>query len=461
MPFNPLDLIKYVPPSARRILEISNKDSGLAAIFRERAPLSTVIRAEPDDILEDKSFDCLVLFDDGIASEELAALLAGLSPRGQILAAPDATGPDLEQALAEAGCHIFDREPFLRAWNAPEAPPSIALHCSITPELVADADIRIHRPNSFLRCIPGFRPFSQVESFSASLSAGAETRILLMHRAIPRRERDIPFLKAALAAGYLIILDLDDDPHHFAGHYADDAFALRCLHAAQVSTPTVAERLREHVDEIAVFANHLPALPHAVTRPKTPVRIFIGGYNRGNDWPAVAEAANRTLLHSDALIEVEVVHERSIFDALAVSSKRFTPRLPYQEYLKLLASCHIALLPLNDTAFNRCKSDLKFIESAAHGVAVLAPPTVYGASVSDGRTGVLYRSPREFMVGLHRLIREADLRDKLVRAGRSHVANSRMLADHYEARHAWYLDLLSRAESLRAAHRSRAPELYE
>ncbi len=460
MSFNPIDLIKYVPPSARRILEISIVDSGLAGIFRERAPLASVTRVEPNAVPRDGTFDCLVLFAGGIMTDRLRDALRKLSRRDQILAAPGAVGPDLEEALAAAGCRIFEREPVLRAWNDPEPPPSVTLHCTITPELAADADFRIHRPNGFLRTIPGLRPLAQVETFSPSLSAGTESRILLMHRAIPRLDRDTAFLRTAIEAGYLIVLDLDDDPSHFAGHFRDDAFALRCLHAAQVSTPAIAERLREHVAEVAVLGNHLPSVPPAAPKPDGPVRIFVGGYNRGEDWAEIAEAANRVLRHMNDHVEVEVVHERSIFDSLTVSKKRFTPRCPYPDYLNLLASCHVAVLPLKSTPFNRCKSDLKFIECAAHGVAVLAPPTVYAASLVDGRTGVLYRTPREFMVGLHRLIREPDLRDRLARGGRSYVINSRMLADHYEARYTWYLDLLGRAEALRVAHRDRAPELY-
>ena len=89
------------------------------------------------------------------------------------------------------------------------------------------------------------------------------------------------------------------------------------------------------------------------------------------------------------------------------------------------------------------------------------PPTVYGASVADGGTGVLYRSPSEFAVGLQRLIQEADLRNHVARGAREHMAKNRMMADHYKARYAWYLELIAKADTLRAAHRARVPELYD
>lgn len=461
MPFNSIDLIKFIPPAARRILEVTRVDTGLAGIFSQRAPLATVTSAAPDALPEASGFDCIALFSSVDDSDRLASLLDALPPQGQVLAAPDALVSSLDKALEKSGCRVFDPGTVLRAWKASEAPPSIALHCTITPELAADAEIRVHWPNGFLRTIPGLHPMAQVEGFSPSLSVDAEYRILLMHRAIPRLDRDVAFLRSALEAGYLIVLDLDDDPLFFGEHFEDDAFALRSVHAAQVSTPAIAQRLAEFVPEIAVFGNHLPLLPPSPARPESRIRIFVGGYNRGGDWEEIREPANRVLRHFDDRIEVEVMHERSIFESLDVTNKRFTPRCPYQEYLDRVGRSHIALLPLRDTPFNRCKSDLKFIECAAHQVAALAPLTVYGAAMADGETGILYRSASEFAVGLQRLIQEADLRNRLAGGARDYVASNRMLADHYRARYDWYLKLIENADSLRAAHRARVPELYD
>ena len=461
MPFHVIDLIKNIPPAARRVLEVSDRETGLGEIFRGRAPMSLVTSVGPGEVPADQGFDCIALFVGGVGSDRLVKLFRNLPPRGQILAAPDATGSDLVEALRLTGCHVFEQAPVLRAWRSPEPPVSIALHCTIAPELADDADTRIHQPNGFLRTIPGLRPMAQIEGFSPALSAGADAKILLMHRGIPRLDRDVGFLKTAIAEGYLIVLDLDDDPGFFQDHFDDNAFALRCLHAAQVSTPEIAERLREFVPEIAIFPNQLPMLPARPVKTETMTRIFIGAYNRGDDWAEIREQANRVLGYFGDRVAVEVVHDRGIFDSLRIPNKRFTPRCPYQDYLKLLGSCHIALLPLRDTAFNRCKSDLKFIECAAHDVTALAPLTVYAASVDDGQTGVLYRSPNEFMTGLQRLIQEIELRERVVSGARAHVASRRMLADHYEARHAWYLDLVRGADTMRAKHRAKVPELYE
>ena len=71
---------------------------------------------------------------------------------------------------------------------------------------------------------------------------------------------------------------------------------------------------------------------------------------------------------------------------------------PIERYHELLDEADIALLPLTSTRFNEHKSDLKFIECAAHGVVSLASPTIYGQTITDGETGLIYRSPGELSV---------------------------------------------------------------
>ena len=222
------------------------------------------------------------------------------------------------------------------------------------------------------------------------------------------------------------------------------------------STPETAIRLREKVLQVAILPIKLPPLR---ADGRAGLGLF-GVYNRHDYWVDITKFVNRVLGYFQDRVVVEVVFNRDVFDALQVPNKRFTPRCSSQTYLKLLASCDIALMHPRDTSFNLCKSDLKFIECAAHGVISLAPTTVYGATLVDGRTGVLCRFSTELMVGLRRLIQDVDLCTWNAGAGRKYVAEYRMHAGHYEARHAWYLELIAKADELRTSHRQRVPELY-
>jgi glycosyltransferase involved in cell wall biosynthesis len=143
-----------------------------------------------------------------------------------------------------------------------------------------------------------------------------------------------------------------------------------------------------------------------------------------------------------------VVHDRGFFDALQTPHKQFTPTCDHETYLNLLGRCEISLMPLADNAFNRAKSDLKFIEAGACRVASLASDIVYASSVEDGRTGLIFRNPEEFHDRLLRLVVMPNLARALGSAARSYVAGERMLAYQVAPRLAWYRSLWSRRVEL-------------
>jgi spore maturation protein CgeB len=87
------------------------------------------------------------------------------------------------------------------------------------------------------------------------------------------------------------------------------------------------------------------------------------------------------------------------------------------------------------------KSDLKFLECAAHGVAALASPTVYEQSIAEGETGLLYRDPGEFSQKLVIMIEDAEFRRRITTKAYQWVASHRMLRDHYRQRYEWYLSM--------------------
>jgi len=126
-------------------------------------------------------------------------------------------------------------------------------------------------------------------------------------------------------------------------------------------------------------------------------------------------------------VVVRAIHDQAFFEALQTPFKTFEPLGPYERYVHILRASHVAL-PLLPTAFNLNKSDLKFVECAGHGVAVLASPTVYQESLVDGVTGLHYRSPEEFEDRLRKLLRDEALRQRLTAAARAWVQEHRLLA---------------------------------
>lgn len=92
--------------------------------------------------------------------------------------------------------------------------------------------------------------------------------------------------------------------------------------------------------------------------------------------------------------------------------------VPFQQYhLRLATMGHdINLAPLKDTEFNRCRSCIKFYESAAlpTPVPTLAQRTgSYADELIDGETGMLFSDEFEFETKLQAMIDSAKLRQTL------------------------------------------------
>src|SRR5205085_9923767 len=120
-----------------------------------------------------------------------------------------------------------------------------------------------------------------------------------------------------------------------------------------------------------------------------------------------------------------------------------TPFGSLAEYLHFVRGLDIGLAPLLPTAYNRCRSDVKFLEYAAQGAAgIYADLEPYRAGVVPGETGLLYRDEADFVRCLDLLAGDAALRRRIRAQAHAHVAGRRRLDDHIEERLAFYRRLL-------------------
>jgi len=98
----------------------------------------------------------------------------------------------------------------------------------------------------------------------------------------------------------------------------------------------------------------------------------------------------------------------------------------------------IGLAPLPDDDFHRCKSNNKFREYAACGMAgVYSDMPVYNAFVTDGQTGLLAaNTPVAWVEAIGRLLDDSGLRQAIGRRARSYAAdhfNERVTDDQWMA----------------------------
>jgi len=160
-------------------------------------------------------------------------------------------------------------------------------------------------------------------------------------------------------------------------------------------------------------------------------------------------------------LHYRVVNDRALFDALQTPFKSFTPLCDYGTYLRLLSTSEISCMPLLDNPFNRCKSDLKFIEAASHRVTAIASPTAYADTIVDGQTGIIFQSPEQLQHKLLRIVADPDVGRSIANSAREYVSRHRMLAYQVGRRIAWYQSIWARKNELTHAMLARVPELLE
>jgi SAM-dependent methyltransferase len=286
--------------------------------------------------------------------------------------------------------------------------------------------------------------------------SGDAPRIFVLHRPGLSGEPGAAVIRSLLSDGWLIVTEFDDHPDHFGMLHAIDEFAFRGVHAVQTSTLALGAILRTLNPEVAVFPNAVRALPDVrnFLDPKA-LTVFFGALNREPDWAPLMSALNAVAEKAGERLRFCVVHDQAFFDALRTPHKMFTPTCDHDTYMALLGRCEISFMPLDDTPFNRAKSDLKFIEAGACRVAALASHVVYADSIEDGRTGLLFHDADDLHERLLRLVAMPELARGLGNAARSYVAGERMLAYQVAQRIAWYRSLWARRVELTNALHAR------
>ena len=362
-------------------------------------------------------------------------------------------GIDPEEYLRRAG-------PLQYVWRVKKEPQRrMIVAGNMLPPIGGVSHVRVVHPLNAMATDPSVttRLSGQLENDPG----GDDTpRIFVMHRPALSGDQGRETIRRIIDAGWLVVSEFDDHPDFFQVMQDADQLTFRGVHAVQTSTLPLANVLRKRNPEIAIFPNAIVALPE-VQNFQNPdhVTLFFGALNRDADWRDLMPVLNEVADKVGDKLRFQVVHDAGFFEALETPHKSFTPICDYETYQRLLGQCEISFMPLADNLFNRAKSDLKFIEAAAARVAPLASTVVYGDSVEDGKTGLLFRDAEELRERLLRLVVMPDLARQVGDAARAYVAEHRMIAYQVAPRIAWYRSLWARREALTQAleHRLATP----
>jgi SAM-dependent methyltransferase len=369
-------------------------------------------------------------------------------------------GPALEAFGVERAAFLRRAAPLQYVFRATRRHVSrLFLDAKMLPHIGGVSQVRIVDPLFALATVPGV---------TARLSLGHEPpivdfsgpKVALLHRQVLASEASIAKIAELLRAGYLLVADFDDHPDAFPLIAQTGHRAFRAVHAVQTSTEALATVLRALNPEVAVFPNALPELPEPKNfADPACLKLFFGAFNRETDWAPIMPALNAVLQVARGRVHIEVVHDRKFFEVLDTADKGFTPTCDHATYLGILGGCDLALMPLEDTTFNRAKSDLKFVEASGCRVAALASDVVYGESIADDFNGLLFRDPSGFQRQLLRAIADPEATRRIADTARGIVGARRMLAGQLAARRAWYQSLWDQRETLTEALLARTPEI--
>jgi 2-polyprenyl-3-methyl-5-hydroxy-6-metoxy-1,4-benzoquinol methylase len=280
--------------------------------------------------------------------------------------------------------------------------------------------------------------------------------VFILHRQVMVEPKIIAEMERLVKTGWALIADIDDDPHHWPQYVASDFYAFRGVHAVTVSTEHLAGIIRTFNPNVQVFENAVLSIPHRDASKSQKLRIFFGALNRKADWLPIIEGIKQAALENKDTIEFVVVHDKEFHDALPDTvAKTFLPTLGIDKYTEVLATCDIALLPLNDTPFNRCKSDIKLIECASAQVAVICSDTVYATKPEHQEFVVFANTQEEWKEAISKLVKDSALRQANVAKALAYVKASRMHAQQATNRLAYYQSLVQNMATLEQQRRER------
>lgn len=149
------------------------------------------------------------------------------------------------------------------------------------------------------------------------------------------------------------------------------------------------------------------------------------------DWIVSRDNVSLYLMCSDPIWQ--------LFDRLPSTRKRRFKTGSINEYYHFLKYIHIGLAPLKDTAFNRSRSDVKYLEYAVYGVVPLVQSLEpYIPTVKHGDTGFLFEDKKGLFKILESLTSNVHLISKVGNAARNYVIKERLQHQHGKERVEFY-----------------------
>jgi glycosyltransferase involved in cell wall biosynthesis len=229
--------------------------------------------------------------------------------------------------------------------------------------------------------------------------------------------------------GAKLVLDIDDDPFsvdkdhpqyaYHKGHEPISRMQIEMADHVIVSTEPLRQCLSQYNKNITVIENAIDPAIWKLRKPKkrTDGRIRLGWVGSGShlaDRSVIEEAIKEIMAKYP---QVDFYHAgMCVVDGAENREFSFAGTKGYEEYPKFLnkIDLDIAIAPIKDTQFNRCKSNIKWLEHAMLKTPmVLSDVYPYQVSVTHGKDGFLAKSTKDWVKYLSILIENEEKRKEI------------------------------------------------
>jgi hypothetical protein len=207
---------------------------------------------------------------------------------------------------------------------------------------------------------------------------------VIWQRPLPESlQRQTEHLRWLQDRGCLLFTEWDDHPHLFPTRIKKKLkeinwAPLKICHGLHTSSTTLANALSVHNPIAIVMENYLAFIPkiNIEKHQQGKLRVFIGNQNRIMEHNKILEDLTKWL-YRNKNIELIIIGDINLAASLPEQRVEYHNLLSYKEYRNLLRSCHIALLPLLQSAPNSCKTPIKLMECLAESVVAICGPELY------------------------------------------------------------------------------------
>lgn len=264
-----------------------------------------------------------------------------------------------------------------------------------------------------------------------------------------------------------VIMDLDDyliglPPDHPDRKWLPFAFELPALlhammnvDAITVTTPVLKSVIDQYNKNVFVLPNFLDdsiwtIAPKSTNEKQSLVRIaFVGTPTHQPDVEKIAEPLRKIgdkykQKISFLFYGVEIPNVLKDFGNIQYQALETYDYAEFAIDVRSI-SADIAIAPLGNSLFNRCKSPVKYMEYTAMGIPCVYSKVVpYTDIIRDGFNGFLADNPDEWIEKISKLIDDRNLRNELLVNAQLDVRSNWMLPDHAYLWQACYDQILDR-----------------